>query len=66
MEAYFKYRLIANPEAQSFAEEESVLLEALLTFQKNLVNWGKYSKVTWALFFKILRKCLSEIAPEVA
>lgn len=42
------------------------MLGALIGFQKNLVNWTKYSKVTWGLYFKILRFCLSGCSKEVA
>ena len=66
MEAYFKYRQVAKPDCTSFVEEEAQLLDALITFQRNLVNWTKYSKVTWALFLKTLRQCLSKVEISVA
>ena len=32
LEAYFKYRRIAHPDATSFAEEETALLSAMMQF----------------------------------
>ena len=66
IQAYFKYRSVAQPDVDNFDQEERQLLEALLAFQKNLVNWGKYSKVTWGLFLKTLRFCLSKVDQKVA
>ena len=66
-EAYFKYRTVAHPDAVSFAEEETSLLEAFMQFQRHLQpNWTKYSRVSWGLFLKTLRHCIEQVEPQVA
>ena len=66
MEAYFKYREVAQPDVTDFSSEEAELMQALVSFEQNLGNWGKYSKVTWALFLKTFRQCLSHVSTDVS